>query len=122
MPAAYAHMIFGKEVKAILPITSQELSSRYPELFGIGLQGPDILFYYHPSDTQAYVLYGHNIHKRPAGDFFCNALEQMEACGRGKGEGNSIFDGISMPFYSGQQLSPNREKAYDSRKSLPPPD
>lgn len=78
MPAAYAHMIFGKEVKAILPIASQELSSRYPELFGIGLQGPDILFYYHPSDTQSYVLYGHNIHKRPAADFFCNALEQME--------------------------------------------
>ena len=78
MPAAYAHMVFGKEVTAILPIASQELSSRYPELFGIGLQGPDILFYYHPSDTQSYVLYGHNIHKRPAADFFCNALEQME--------------------------------------------
>lgn len=78
MPAAYAHMVFGKKVISILPIATQESINRYPELFGIGLQGPDILFYYHPSDTQAYVLYGHNIHKRPAADFFRYALDQLE--------------------------------------------
>ena len=78
MPAAYAHMVFGKEVTAILPLSAQGSINRYPELFGIGLQGPDILFYYHPSDTQAYVLYGHNIHKRPAADFFRYALDQLE--------------------------------------------
>jgi len=77
MPAAYAHMVFGKEVKKILPISTQESINQYPELFGIGLQGPDILFYYHPSETQAYVLYGHNIHKRPAADFFRYALDQL---------------------------------------------
>lgn len=78
MPAAYAHMVFGKEVTAILPLSAQGSINRYPELFGIGLQGPDILFYYHPSETQAYVLYGHNIHKRPAADFFRYALVQLE--------------------------------------------
>lgn len=78
MPAAYAHMVFGKELKAILPLSAQGSINRYPELFGIGLQGPDILFYYHPSETQAYVLYGHNIHKRPAADFFRYALVQLE--------------------------------------------
>ena len=78
MPAAYAHMVFGMEVTAILPISAQESINRHPELFGIGLQGPDILFYYHPSETQAYVLYGHNIHKRPAADFFRYALVQLE--------------------------------------------
>lgn len=78
MPAAYAHMVFGMEVTAILPISAQESINRHPELFGIGLQGPDILFYYHPSVTQAYVLYGHNIHKRPAADFFRYALVQLE--------------------------------------------
>lgn len=78
MPAAYAHMVFGKEVTAILPLSAQGSINRYPELFGIGLQGPDILFYYHPSETQAYVLYGHNIHKRPAADFFRYALAQLE--------------------------------------------
>ena len=78
MPAAYAHMVFGKEVTAILPLSAQGSINRYPELFGIGLQGPDILFYYHPSETQAYVLYVHNIHKRPAADFFRYALVQLE--------------------------------------------
>lgn len=78
MPAAYAHMTFGREVKKVLPEDLQKRISKFPELFGIGLQGPDILFYYHPSDTQAYVLYGHNIHKRPASDFFHYALNQLE--------------------------------------------
>ncbi len=46
MPSTYAHFRFGKDVRAGLngcaPLDA------YPELFQIGLHGPDILFYYHP--------------------------------------------------------------------------
>lgn len=89
MPAAYAHRNFGKEVYRALPPSISGLIDRYPELFGIGLQGPDILFYYHPSESQAYVLYGHNIHRKPASHFIQFAqskLNSMEEADRLKGK------------------------------------
>ena len=91
MPAAYAHMVFGKEVTELLPIDAQESISRYPELFGIGLQGPDILFYYHPSETQAYVLYGHNNHRRPASEFFRIAQKELDSMDEFEGAKGRVY-------------------------------
>lgn len=77
MPAAYAHSRFGEEVRKILPPDIKTVVNRYPEIFKIGLQGPDILFYYHPSDRQFYVLYGHGIHRKPASVFLDQAIKRL---------------------------------------------
>ena len=95
MPAAYAHTVFGGEVYDKLPFSVQSHIDFHESLFQIGLQGPDILFYYHPSEIQVYVLYGHNIHKRPAADFFRYALNQLEKLkGREKEKGTAYLMGF----------------------------
>ena len=99
MPAAYAHMVFGGEVYRKLPFSVQSAIDAHRSLFGIGLQGPDILFYYHPSAIQAYVLYGHNIHKRPAVEFFRYALNQLdEMKGEEKEKGTAYLMGFLCHF------------------------
>lgn len=46
MPTSYAHYKFGQEVRAKLTGNVAEIIEEYPELFNIGLHGPDLLFYY----------------------------------------------------------------------------
>ena len=44
MPATYAHLRFGREVLGLLPDRIKAIIAREPELFTIGLQGPDPFF------------------------------------------------------------------------------
>lgn len=46
MPTSYAHFRFGQEVRACLTGAVAEIIEEYPQLFNIGLHGPDVLFYY----------------------------------------------------------------------------
>ena len=45
MPSLYAHYRFGKELCMSLPEPARTYALRYRELFDLGLQGPDILFF-----------------------------------------------------------------------------
>ena len=46
MPTSYAHYKFGQEVKKRLTGEVAQIVNDYPQLFHLGLHGPDLLFYY----------------------------------------------------------------------------
>ena len=46
MPTSYAHYKFGQEVRKQLTGNVAEIIKEYPQLFHLGLHGPDLLFYY----------------------------------------------------------------------------
>ena len=46
MPTSYAHYKFGQEVKGKLSGEILGIIEEYPDLFNLGLHGPDLLFYY----------------------------------------------------------------------------
>ena len=48
MPAMYAHDTFGRKVAAKLPLSVKQPILQYPQMFRVGLQGPDVLFFYNP--------------------------------------------------------------------------
>ena len=48
MPASYTHDTFGRIVYKELEGEIHWLIHKYSEFFRIGLQGPDVLFFYHP--------------------------------------------------------------------------
>ena len=45
MPAMYAHDTFGRKVAAKLPLSVKRPILQYPQMFRVGLQGPDVLFF-----------------------------------------------------------------------------
>ena len=76
MPGDVTHYIFGREVYHNLKNNSLKKNLYYNRAaYGLGLQGPDIFFYYLPS----YVLEGHNIgalaHVRETSAFFQGLIE-----------------------------------------------
>ena len=58
MPALYAHNRFGNDVLATLPPSLKDFFVKYTEAFHLGLQGPDILFYYKPLTKNTIKRYG----------------------------------------------------------------
>ncbi len=75
MPAFYAHDRFGNDVYAKLPKTLQEKIAKYPSLFRIGLQGPDIFFFYQPYRKTKVAKYGNALHAISARPFFEHAIK-----------------------------------------------
>lgn len=75
MPATYAHYRFGQEVRKDLPEKEKKIVEEFPELFMIGLHGPDIFFYYKPFSKNRVRLIGHEMHKRAGEAFFAPAAE-----------------------------------------------
>lgn len=45
MPSNYAHYRIGQEVRDCLENEEKKIVEEYPELFLIGLHGPDVLFF-----------------------------------------------------------------------------
>lgn len=75
MPATYAHYRFGQEVRKNLPEKEKKIVEEFPELFMIGLHGPDIFFYYKPFSKNRVRQIGNDMHKRAGKDFFGPAAE-----------------------------------------------
>ena len=73
MPSTYAHYRFGQEVRNALPCREQKTVDSYPELYMIGLHGPDILFYYHALRSNPVNATGFELHEKPGKIFFENA-------------------------------------------------
>ena len=72
MPAAYAHLRFGREQR--LPGAYAALPKNFPQLYDLGLQGPDLFFYYTPLFHTATGALGHNLHQLSGREFFERAL------------------------------------------------
>ncbi len=69
----YAHYSFGGKVFRVLPKSVRDMVKRNKEIYLIGLQGPDILFYYKPLSKNPISSYGHAMHEKPASEFFTSA-------------------------------------------------
>ena len=76
MPAFYTHSRFGKQVLESLNPTLQEMIKKPEDLFFIGLQGPDILFYHKAYKKNAVSKRGYEMHYE-AGDVFFNQAREI---------------------------------------------
>ena len=79
MPSTYAHYRMGQEVRSCLGETEKKIVETYPELFSIGLHGPDILFYYHPILKNEVKRIGHEMHEKSGKDFFQAAAKVVHS-------------------------------------------
>lgn len=74
MPAIYAHHQFGEQVYAALDKSLQELIAPHKTAFQIGLQGPDVFFFYHPWKKNDLVAFGNGLHDKSARELFAQGL------------------------------------------------
>jgi len=70
MPAHYAHYRFGKQVLTQMPAELKRSVQRFRRMFDMGLQGPDIFFYYNPFLKTAIGDLGHSFHCETGEEFF----------------------------------------------------
>ena len=76
MPAFFAHYQFGEQVVANLDGELKELILKHKKEFRIGLQGPDVFFFYRPWEKENDVVdYGKHLHETPARWMFQRGLQ-----------------------------------------------
>lgn len=78
MPTTYAHYRFGQQIKEMLTGKPKEIISAYPELFDVGLHGPDLLFYYNALQKNEVNTLGSRLHELPGRYFFENAAKVLQ--------------------------------------------
>lgn len=81
MPATYAHYKFGQEVRKDLLEKENKIVEEFPELFMIGLHGPDIFFYYKPFVKTRVRQIGIEMHKCAGKDFFAPSVDVVREHG-----------------------------------------
>lgn len=81
MPAAYTHDRFGTALMDLLPADVRKTVTHFPRLFRVGLQGPDIFFYYVPSLKNGIAALGQKFHDQPGGEFFVSAAKAADTEG-----------------------------------------
>lgn len=86
MPAMYAHDTFGKQVASKLPLSVKKPILQFPQMFRVGLQGPDILFFYNPFHKHAVGDMGHLLHQKNAEEIFTAACKVWKAEGEKVGQ------------------------------------
>lgn len=86
MPAIYAHDRFGAEVSGRLDGDLREIINKYYPQFSIGLQGPDIFFFYRPFYRNRINKYGSLLHHVSALPFFKHALSVVRRNSRNSRE------------------------------------
>lgn len=82
MPAFYAHNYFGTKVSEQLEGEVKQIVFKYYKQFEIGLQGPDIFFFYKPYKKNKVSEYGNKLHSISARPFFLHALDVVKKKGR----------------------------------------
>lgn len=81
MPATYAHYRLGEEVKRNVGEKEKKIIEAYPELYSIGLHGPDILFYYNPLKSNEVNRTGYGMHDKTGREFFERAAKVIKKSG-----------------------------------------
>lgn len=82
MPALYAHDRFGAMTARRLDGELREIVRKYYPQFRIGLQGPDIFFFYRAYKSNRVTRYGNHLHHSFALPFFRHALKVVKTYGR----------------------------------------
>lgn len=75
MPTTYTHYKLGCEIQKKVSGYEKEIINKYPELFFIGLHGPDILFYYKPLGKNHVNQLGYRMHEEAGAEFFRYAAQ-----------------------------------------------
>lgn len=86
MPAFYAHDRFGEKAAGKLEEELRQIVMKYYPQFEIGLQGPDIFFFYRPYFKNKVTRYGSHLHNISARSFFEHAPEVVKKYGRDSAE------------------------------------
>ena len=68
MPSTYAHYRLGQQVRRELEGNERKIIEKYPQLYLIGLHGPDILFYYKPLRPNPVNQIGYDLHPESHGN------------------------------------------------------
>lgn len=79
MPSVYAHYRFGKDMFQLLPPELKEMIQPYRDLYNIGLQGPDLLFFYRPVFHNYVNRLGYQIHDWKGKKFFQTAVRLIRS-------------------------------------------
>lgn len=86
MPAIYAHNRFGAKVSKQMEGELKEIVRNHYTQFRIGLQGPDLFFFYKPYSGNEIVKYGSGMHAVSARPFFEHAVSIIREKGRSSRE------------------------------------
>lgn len=111
MPAFYAHDRFGKQVAEHLGKELKQTVKHHYRQYRIGLQGPDLLFFYRPYRPSRVAKYGVRLHEISAYPFFQHAIRVVRKKGRESREYaylmgfvcHFILDSECHPFVEGYQ-------------------
>ncbi len=82
MPAVYAHNRFGEKVLDQMNDELKETVLSHPRAYRMGLQGPDIFFFYHPFYPNRVQKYGTTMHHSDAAPFFQHARSVVNQYGK----------------------------------------
>ncbi len=85
MPASYTHYSFGQVVYNRLPKYLKRIVDKNKVVYNIGLNGPDILFYYKPLSKNPINRIGYAMHEESAYKFFENAKNHIIKCRKDEG-------------------------------------
>lgn len=77
MPQTYAHQHYGDLVYMQLPEEIRAVIDDNRALYDIGLQGPDILFYYHPLWSNPVATLGGELHRWSGRKYFAGAVAAL---------------------------------------------
>lgn len=77
MPACMAHYQFGQDVLSLLGRDVKSFALTHKKEFDIGLQGPDIFFYYKPYQENKINAYGRALHSAPAIRMFAPIIKKV---------------------------------------------
>lgn len=78
MPSAYAHLRFGRESMSDLPPKYRGLAKALDQLYLVGLQGPDPLFFHNPLMSDPVERLGLQCHAMTGKEFFEAAVARHE--------------------------------------------
>lgn len=81
MPGFYAHYRFGKLLLPQLPADVKQCIHRFRRLYDMGLQGPDLFFYYNPVVKTAPGALGEQYHNQTGRELFTRASAQADSEG-----------------------------------------
>ena len=91
MPTSYAHYKFGQEVRSKLTGDIKEIIEEYPQLFLLGLHGPDLLFYYNTLKKNKVNSTGFELHEYSGRYVFKRGAEVIKAHGMSRAHQSYIY-------------------------------
>ena len=101
MPSTYAHFRLGRELLPLLSGPLRAAADAYPQLYDIGLHGPDILFNHCPLVKTRINRMGYTIHARSGSEFFSISLEAVRRGGQpeSRAHGMRLLFRVMLPVY-----------------------